>query len=241
MSETGSEFFRALARNLSEALQTCGAWITEYLPETRRLRALAFWLNGGFLEHYEHAIDGTPCQPVIETKSRAHFPERLLEFFPNEPDLTALGAVSYMGTPLLDANGILLGHLAVLDNRPMPAEPRLYELFDLFAVRAVAELRRLRAEAARREREAQPSLLLDTAMDAILVLDAEFKITRLNPRARELFTCTDEDLASKNFLEFLSSTAAVKFLRLAKELQARPGERPLWLPDGLEAIRWDKT
>jgi len=117
VSETGSEFFRALARNLSEALQTHGAWITEYLPETRRLRALAFWLNGGFLEHFEHAIDGTPCQPVIETKSRAHFPERLLEFFPNDPDLAALGAVSYMGTPLLDADGTLLGHLAVLDNR----------------------------------------------------------------------------------------------------------------------------
>jgi hypothetical protein len=111
VSETGSEFFRALARNLSEALQTCGAWITEYLPETRRLRALAFWLNGGFLEHYEHAIDGTPCQAVIETKSRAHFPERLLEFFPTDPDLAALGAASYMGTPLLDADGTLLGHL----------------------------------------------------------------------------------------------------------------------------------
>ena len=48
LSGTGSEFFQALARNLSEALQTCGAWVTEYLPETRRLRALAFWLNGAF-------------------------------------------------------------------------------------------------------------------------------------------------------------------------------------------------
>ena len=155
VSETGSEFFRALARNLSEALQTYGAWVTEYLPETRRLRALAFWLKDGFLDHFEHAIDGTPCQPVIETKSRAHFPERLLDFFPNDPDLAAIGAVSYMGTPLLDTDGTLLGHLAVLDNRPMPAEPQLYELFDLFAARAVAELRRLRAESATREREAQ--------------------------------------------------------------------------------------
>ena len=131
VSETGSEFFRALARNLSEALQTYGAWVTEYLPETRRLRALAFWLKDGFLDHFEHAIDGTPCQPVIETKSRAHFPERLLDFFPNDPDLAAIGAVSYMGTPLLDTDGTLLGHLAVLDNRPMPAEPQLYELFEL--------------------------------------------------------------------------------------------------------------
>ena len=241
VSGTGSEFFQALARNLSEALQTCGAWVTEYLPETRRLRALAFWLNGGFLEHYEHAIDGAPCQPVIETKSRAHFPERLLDLFPHNADLAALGAVSYMGTPLLDPDGTLLGHLAVLDNRPMPAEPQLYELFDLFAVRAVAELRRLRAEAAMREREAQLSLLLDTAMDAILVLDGKFRITRLNPRATELFACTEEDLAGESFLDFLGPAAAAKFTRLVKELQARPGERPLWLPEGLEAIRWDKT
>ena len=241
VSETGPEFFRALARNLSEALQTCGAWITEYIPETRRLRALAFWLNGSFVEHYEYSIEGTPCQPVIETKSRAHFPERLLELFPDDADLAALGAVSYMGTPLLDADGTLLGDLAVLDNRPMPAEPQLYELFDLFAVRAVAELRRLRAETAMREREAQLSLLLDTAMDAILVLDGELRITRLNPRATELFACTEEDLAGESFLDFLGPAAAAKFSRLVKELQARPGERPLWLPEGLEAIRWDKT
>jgi hypothetical protein len=68
---------------------------------------------------------------VIETKSRAHFPERLLDLFPHDADLAALGAVSYMGTPLLDADGTLPGDLAVLDNRPMPAEPRLHELFDL--------------------------------------------------------------------------------------------------------------
>jgi transcriptional regulator with GAF, ATPase, and Fis domain len=63
----------------------------------------------------------------------------------------------------------------------------------------------------------------------------------LNPRATELFACTEEDLAGENFLDFLSSTAAAKFSRLTKELHARPGERPLWLPEGLEAIRWDKA
>jgi PAS domain S-box-containing protein len=78
-------------------------------------------------------------------------------------------------------------------------------------------------------------------MDAILVLDGGFRITRLNPRATELFACTKEDLAGENFLDFLSSTAATRFSRLTKELQNRPGERPLWLPEGLEAIRWDKT
>ena len=41
-SETGERFFMALVENLARALGTHGAWVTEYLPETRRLRALAF-------------------------------------------------------------------------------------------------------------------------------------------------------------------------------------------------------
>jgi hypothetical protein len=49
VSETGSAFFRALTRNLSEALQTGGALITEYLRESRSLRAIAFWVKNRFV------------------------------------------------------------------------------------------------------------------------------------------------------------------------------------------------
>ena len=52
VSETGADFFRALARNLSEALQTCGAIVTEYLGDSRCLRAVAFWVNDRFLDEY---------------------------------------------------------------------------------------------------------------------------------------------------------------------------------------------
>ncbi len=38
-SATGTEFFRALVKNLME---TAGAWVIEYFPEAGRLRAYAF-------------------------------------------------------------------------------------------------------------------------------------------------------------------------------------------------------
>jgi hypothetical protein len=41
---TGERFFEALVENLARALSTKHAWITEYIPELRRLRALAFWV-----------------------------------------------------------------------------------------------------------------------------------------------------------------------------------------------------
>ena len=79
-----------------------------------------------------------------------------------------MGAASYMGMPLLDLDDAILGHLAVLDMRPMPAEPRAQTLFQIFAARAGAELRRLRAETQVLEREQKLGRLVGSAMDAII-------------------------------------------------------------------------
>ena len=78
-TETGHGFFAALVQNLSKALGTPGAWVTEYFPEMRRLRALAFWMDGQWVKDYEVDIAGTPCERVIDTAKLVHFPDRILE------------------------------------------------------------------------------------------------------------------------------------------------------------------
>src|ERR1044071_6404926 len=90
VSETGTEFFRALVKNLATVLGTSGAWLTEYLRDARRLRAHAFWLNGAYLESYETPIDGTPCEAVVESKRLLYIPDRILDLYPDEPDLKPL-------------------------------------------------------------------------------------------------------------------------------------------------------
>src|SRR5216683_1568303 len=45
-----------------------------------------------------------------------------------------------------DSDGNILGHLAVFDERPMPAEPRRDFIFRIFAARATAERERMRTE-----------------------------------------------------------------------------------------------
>src|SRR5262245_34865072 len=102
VSETGTEFFRALVRNLAQVMNTTGAWVTEYLREANRLRAHAFWLNGAFLERYEHGVANTPCAAVLQERKLVLYSDRILDIYPEEPDLQRLGAVSYMGVPLFD-------------------------------------------------------------------------------------------------------------------------------------------
>ena len=231
---TGAEFFKALVKNLAAALGTHGAWVTEYFPESRRLRALAFWMGGQWLEDWEMAVAGTPCEQVITQRRLVHIPDNLMGLYDAaDPEI---GASSYMGMPLLDLDGRVLGHLAVLDQRPMPAEPRAETLFQIFAARAAAELRRLRAEAQVRERERKLGRLVGSAMDAIVELDQDLKVNQMNPAAEKIFGCSAGEASDKSFTVFLTPDAREKLARLIVELDTRPeGQRSLWIAGGLAA------
>jgi GAF domain-containing protein len=73
------------------------------------------------------------------------------------------GIESYLGAPLRSAKGEHLGHLAVFDEQPLPAEPRKLFALRISAARAAAELERLRYEKAILEREERYRDLFDEA------------------------------------------------------------------------------
>lgn len=145
-SHTGKDFFSALVKNLAEALNTKGAWVTEILPEPGKARVLSMWIENHFVDEYEFEIVGTPCEKVFAEKQLYHIPDNILDIYPDDPDMKTNNAASYLGAPLLDLDGSILGNLAVLDTRPMPEEARNVALFKIFADRAATELRRLNAE-----------------------------------------------------------------------------------------------
>jgi len=233
-TDTGAQFFKSLVKSLASALGTHGAWVTEYFPESRRLRALAFWMGDQWLEGWEMVVDGTACERVINERCLIHIPDNLLDIYGNNPDVRAIGAVSYMGMPLLDLDGKILGHLAVLDLRPMPHEPRIQALFQIFAARAAAELRRMRAEAQVHEREQKLGRLVGSAMDAIVELDRNLRVTQMNPAAEKIFGCAADEAAGRIFTHFLTPDSREELARLIIDLDTRPdGQRYLWIPGGL--------
>ena len=235
-TETGERFFAALVENLARALNTHGAWVTEYLEESRRIRALAFWMGGQWIHDFETDIEGNPCGDVIKQARLVHYPDRLMDYYPNDHDMRTIGVRSYMGVPLLDLDGKILGHLAVLDTRPMPEEPRALALFQIFAARAAAELRRLRAEKQVREREEKLGRLVNSAMDAIIELNRNLNVTRVNAAAEKVFGCCSQEIVGQLFTRFLSSDSRERLANLIIELDLRPeGERYTWIPGGLSA------
>ena len=198
--ETGPRFFTALVENLAKALHTHGAWVTEYLEDSRRLRAPAFWMGGEWVQDYEKAIAGTPCEAVVTHARLVHYPDKVLELFPDDEDITTIGAVSYLESHCSGLDGKVLGHLAVLDRRPMPESPRSLALFHIFAARAAAELQRLRAEGEVRAREENLGRFFDSAMDAILELDRNLVVNTCESRNRESVQLSCDELTGKKLL-----------------------------------------
>jgi PAS domain S-box-containing protein len=230
---TGEQFFRDLVRNLARAMGTHGAWVTEYLPETRSLRALAYWHGDRFVP-FESLVDGTPCEAVVSGRQLVHIPDNIVRLFPKVEQLKTAGGVSYMGAPLLDVDGRVLGHLAVLHTAPLSPAPRLTAVLRIFAARAAAELQRLRAEGEVREREQKLGLLVDSAMDAIIELDGALRVTRLNPAAERLLRVRGAEAAGTDFTTRLAPEGRAKLRRLAEVIATRnPGQRYAWIPGGL--------
>lgn len=233
--ETGQRFFSALVENLAKALRTHGAMVTRYLPETRQLQAYAFWMDGTLLSDLVFDLAGTPCEQVITQRRLVHFAEGLLDHFPAD-NVRQFGLVSYLGMPLEDMDGTILGHLAVVDRRPMPEVPRVMAMFRIFATRAAAELQRLHREVAIREREEKLVRLVDSAMDAIIELDQGFQVTRMNAAAEKVFRCSNGQAADRDFGPLLSPESRAKLSELTRQLDARAeGQRYLWIPGGLTA------
>lgn len=227
---TGREFFRNLVRELAEVLGVHGVWVTEFKEKEYRLNSLAFWLAGDFVEKYEYDIKGTPCEPVVEGNQICHVPERVIELYPDDPDLPPLGAVSYMGLALRDTDDQLLGHLAMLDNKPMEEIPEVFFIFKLFASRAAAEMRRVQYERRLKESEGKINRLFNGTMDAIIELNADLHITQANEAAIQTFQTARTAFIGKPIHQFLEKEAFQKLLDTLPFLEsAQQQPSSLWI------------
>jgi PAS domain S-box-containing protein len=114
--------------------------------------------------------------------------------FPGDLMLAELGIESYLGVPLLDRAGEVLGHLAVMDVQPMPQEPTRAWIFRIFAERATAELERLRMEEKLEASERQFRELFDEAPIAYVYEDSETRFINVNRSGMNLLGLKPEDV-----------------------------------------------
>ena len=113
-SAGGENVFRDLARSIATILDLEIAFIALPKPgEPGRLRMLAFYADGHFVDDYEYEVAGTPCHTVFGQQFQV-YPSALMERFPLDKEFREMGVESYAGYPLADAYGRPAGLMSVV-------------------------------------------------------------------------------------------------------------------------------
>ena len=237
---TGTEFFYSLVRALAGALQVRYAFVAELLDSKTRVRTLAYWYDGKFIDNFEFDTVGTPCELVARGET-VYYTSKVYELFPHQPELARMGIESYFGVPLLNETADeQLGHLAICHTQPLAKEFRGMAILKIFAARARAELERKHAEQTLHRSEERLAGILASATDAIITIDGRQHITLFNAAAEKMFRCQAERLIGRSFEQILSGP----FSQLLKSyfVAAHPAtvtRQQLWAPEGLTARRLD--
>jgi PAS domain S-box-containing protein len=249
-AEIGDRFFPSLVQHLAAALGVQYAFVSEMSEDRTRFRTLAVWGRKALLPNFEIPLDGTPCEVVLNGQM-SHHPRHLQLLFPRDAGLVDWGAESYCGVPLLDSSGKVVGHLAIIDDKPMPDGSRSLSIMRIFAARTWAEIERNRVQAALREREEAYRDLYEEAPVAYMSVGTDGRIKKTNRRAAELFGYSVGELTGRLVFDLYANTpngrpkAREVFQRFlagqgcgAEELECRTADgRQVWISLSVTPIR----
>jgi transcriptional regulator with GAF, ATPase, and Fis domain len=141
---TGSAFFSSLVRQLATALQVRRVFVAECL-ENDRARSRAVWLDNQPQANFEYNLTNTPCMKVTRGET-CLYSRDVRRYFPDNMVLTRLNAESYLGVPLWGSTREVVGHMVLVDDKPMSEDPLWISVLQTFAARAGVELEREQAE-----------------------------------------------------------------------------------------------
>lgn len=160
-SVTGKEFFPAFVRHLAAALNVEYAMVVERpCPDSRTCRVMAAWMRDRLVEPFDYDLVGTPCETLMKA-DQVYYPSDVQQLFPLDRDLMTMQAVSYAGVALRDSASRELGHLCVLDLKPLMDRDNVMRILAIFGSRAAAELERMQAEAAVQDAQERLKLSLE--------------------------------------------------------------------------------
>lgn len=238
----GGEFFQSLVKHVATALSVDYAYISELKPDGSKFQSKAAWGKDGFLPPFDVPAQGL-CEAVL-TKHCDHHSDRLTSLYPHVQLIQDLGVVSYCGVPVVDSSGLVLGHLAVMDSKPLHDETRVPSVLSLFATRAAAEIQRLRMETMLKENEAQLHDLFDEAPIAYVNEGVDSKFIRANKTALKTLGITREQVGGTFGKSFIPDTPdAQRRLKdafdaiengtatsgVVLELRRKDDGKPLWI------------
>ncbi len=163
-----------------------GEFLVDYVhigllqPDDAHVRIVAGWRDGApVAPGHVYALAGTPCEHVLRRSHQCHG-EQVRQRFPDDLDLAELDAEAYVGEPIADASGQVLGLIVLVSRRPLADVDDIAAGLRILAARAGAELTRRQHRHSLQQANERLQLILDHAPIGIWLQDGRGRMLFVN-------------------------------------------------------------
>jgi len=162
----GKAFFDEITLQLHEAIQADYTFIARLNIEQYESTTLSLVAGGQIVDNMSYSLEHTPCANVADD-SVCCYPNAIVSYFPKDQLLIDMGIEGYIGSPLHDSHGKVMGLTVALYKQPIENPEFIESLFSIFSGRISAEIERMEYELELEEKVRQRTEYLEDAMDSL--------------------------------------------------------------------------
>lgn len=137
----GSDFFNSLTIQLDKTIGADYTFIAKLDREKYVSRTICLVAKGEIIENFEYSLANTPCASVAGD-TVCIYPENICVFYPKDQLLVDMKVEGYVGAPLFDSLGKVIGIVVALYETKIENPDFIVSLFELFSGRISAEIER---------------------------------------------------------------------------------------------------
>ena len=142
----GKAFFDTIALKLHDSIGADFTFIARLDVDAYVSRTISLVAGGELVDNMEYSLTDTPCANVADD-STCLYPNQITHLFPDDQLLIDMGIEGYVGTPLHDSKGKVMGLTVALYKHPIQNIDFVETVFKIFSGRIAAEIERSEHEA----------------------------------------------------------------------------------------------